>query len=44
MRPELEGRGISTSIAQQFAAMTTVSHRIVTGLGHSALKESEVTE
>ena len=30
--------------APDFALSTTVSHRIVTGLGHSAFEESEVTE
>lgn len=29
---------------QEFARSTTVSHRIVTGVGHSAWQESEVTE
>lgn len=33
-----------TAVTPDFALSTTASHGIVTGLGHSALQESEVTE
>ncbi len=35
---------LANAATPDFALSTTASHRIVTGLGHSALQESEVTE